>query len=193
MMDHYFLYLHGYQSSPTTLRALKIQLWLREHFPEARIDAPRLADQSAQAVFEYLSNMLDEVQSKRKVIIGASLGGLIAHLFKQLRHDVTDVILINPALRFDEIIKNMGLISPDEPESEVNLKDIELIRSFIPKEAHHQEDYLLLLQQDDEVCPYTWSLDLLPKAHSDIQTGQGHSYSKIETAYPSIEKFLNRK
>lgn len=135
MMDHYFLYLHGYQSSPTTLRALKIQLWLREHFPEARIDAPRLADQSAQAVFEYLSNMLDEVQSKRKVIIGASLGGLIAHLFKQLRHDVTDVILINPALRFDEIIKNMGLISPDEPESEVNLKDIELIRSFIPKEA----------------------------------------------------------
>ncbi|MCF6765194.1 hypothetical protein L3V82_05375 [Thiotrichales bacterium 19S3-7] len=191
-MDNYFLYLHGYQSSPTTLRALKLQLWLREHYPDSRIDAPRLADRNALEAFGTINALLDDIVSKRKVIIGASLGGLMAHLLKQLRDDITDVILINPALHFDAVLANMGLAVGSEKEGEVSQEDINIIRSFMPKEILNQEDYLLLLQQDDEVCPYLWSVDLLPNSHIDIQNGQGHPYKEIEKAFDAMSKFLDR-
>ncbi|TNF69188.1 MAG: hypothetical protein EP298_04450 [Gammaproteobacteria bacterium] len=191
-MDHYFLYLHGYQSSPTTLRALKLQLWLREQYPESRIDAPRLSDRDALGAFEKINARLDRVDNQRKVVIGASLGGLMAHLLKQVRSDITDVILINPALRFDDILANMGLVIGTNGEGDISQEDVDIIRSFIPTEIDNQEDYLLLLQQDDEVCPYLWSVDLLADAHVDIQNGQGHSYQNIETAFDVMDGFIKR-
>lgn len=192
MIDHYFLYLHGYQSSPTTLRALKLQLWLRESFPEARIDAPRIASSNAFKAFQMINTTLDQVESKRKILIGASLGGLVAHLMKQSRDDVTDVILINPALHFDAVIANMGLTSGSSDQTSINQDDIALIQSLMPEKSYNQKDYLLLLQKDDDICHYSSSLDLLPEAHKDIQAGQGHNYTHIETAFSAIQSFMNR-
>ncbi|MCF6807758.1 hypothetical protein L3V79_05060 [Thiotrichales bacterium 19S9-12] len=192
MMDYYFLYLHGYQSTPTTLKGLKLQTWLRENYPESRIDAPLLPDHDALGTFQKVSETLDLVQSNRKVIIGTSLGGLMAHLLKQNRADITDVILINPAISFEDVIKDLGFIEGDADNSAISQTDVDVIRSIMPEKIKQQEDYLLLLQEDDDICLFQHALDAFPHAQVDLQVGQGHQYQNIEVAFDVMRKFLSR-
>ncbi len=183
MHSYYFLYLHGYQGSPNSIKANKLKTWLNKTYDNVHIDAPKLEMHAESALLD-IHTRLDNVKADKKVIIGSSLGGFMAHLFKQLRHDVDQVILINPATRLDLIV--------DLPAYQEVSEDAKALLSLMPTQITSLEDYLLLLQEDDVVTPAAFAVDGFNGAHIDIKTGQGHHYDNIEVSFEVIESFLNK-
>ena len=192
-MPFYFLYLHGFNGSPYGVGVLELKTWLKETFPEIIIEAPELAQHSINVIGQ-LSNLLDNASCAKKILFGNSMGGLLAHILKQNRDDISKVILLNPALNFKKIMVNFPQKHTCSRTGEsiiITDKMIEQVDQLIPKTATSQEDYLLLLQEDDEVCDYQDTLDLLPNAKANIQSGQGHHYDDITKAFEIIRTFLS--
>ncbi|WP_440616155.1 YqiA/YcfP family alpha/beta fold hydrolase [Cysteiniphilum sp. 6C5] len=181
MTNNYFLYLHGFQGSPNSPKAQKLKTWLGEQFPEASIDAPELPMQT-KAALDLIHKLLDNASADHKIIIGSSLGGYMAHLLKQTRDDVNKVILINPAARLD-------LIAQLPAYAHVHDEAMALVNAM-PKKLMALQDYLLLLQKDDQSTPADLALEVFKGAHIDIKSGQGHAYSDIDVSFDDIRRFL---
>ncbi|WP_116964669.1 YqiA/YcfP family alpha/beta fold hydrolase [Fastidiosibacter lacustris] len=182
-LSKYFLYLHGFQGSPTSPKAQKLKQWFKQKYPNAQIDMPHLTMNTQQAM-SMIDRLLSQAKADSKVIIGSSLGGYMAHLLKQTRSDIDKVILINPASRLD-------LIALMPQYSDMYHEAMALVNAM-PKQLKHMNDYLLLLQQDDTITPAHLAEQVFACAHIDIKTGQGHSYSNIDVSFELIEEFLTQ-
>ncbi len=194
-MPFYFLYLHGFNGSANGVGATELKQWLKRHYPDVHIDAPQLGHDSREALIQ-IHRLLDNNHQARKVIFGNSMGGVFAHIIKQTRKDIDLAILLNPGLRFTKIMSSFPrfhISNIDGGIVEITDDMINGIARLIPEKSMHQEDYLLLLQQDDHLCHYQDSLDILPNAKTDIQSGQGHHYNDITKAFPAIKQFLDNR
>lgn len=92
-MTHY-LYLHGFQSGPQSLKARETATYLHAIVPTATFDSPQLSPYPAQAIAQmtqYLANIQQPV-----VLIGSSLGGFYATWLAE--HFRLPAVLINPAV-----------------------------------------------------------------------------------------------
>lgn len=178
---YYFLYLHGYQGSPNSIKGKKLQCWLQKACPDAKIDAPKLPATAGEAL-GVIHRHLDLADKGQKVIIGSSLGGYMAHLCKQIRNDVNKTILINPAIRLDLIA--------DHLEYPALKKEAQQLLDLMPAKVDDLKDYLLLLQEDDQTTPPHFAIDAFQGARIDLKHGQGHHYDNIETSFDVIEDFL---
>ncbi|WP_119343674.1 YqiA/YcfP family alpha/beta fold hydrolase [Facilibium subflavum] len=184
MSDYYFLYLHGYKGSPDSVKAQKLKRWLKKNWPNSAIDAPALQMHSESAL-QTINYLLNKANAAKKVIIGSSLGGYMAHLFKQIRSDIDQVVLINPAARLD-------LIVADPAYAELR-HEAKALMDLMPAGSKDFQDYLLLLQADDTTTPITFAKEVYAGANIDIKTGQGHGYDNIEVSFDVIEGFLCNK
>jgi hypothetical protein len=192
-MPFYFLYLHGFNGSPNGMGAKELRAWLKNTYPGIHIDAPDLAHHSL-SVLDTVSSYLDKANHKHKVVFGNSMGGLVAHILKQRREDISQAILLNPTLNFSKILESFPrehICSKTGDKIAITDEMAKGIERLIPDVAHNQNDYLLLLQKDDDICYYKDSLDILPNAYVDLQTGQGHHYDDTTKAFTSIKQFLD--
>ena len=103
-MTHY-LYLHGFQSGPQSLKAQETRAYLHAIAPEATFDSPQLSPYPAQAMAQmtqYLSGLQRPV-----VLIGSSLGGYYATWLAE--RFALPAVLINPAIRpEDDLARFIG-------------------------------------------------------------------------------------
>jgi predicted esterase YcpF (UPF0227 family) len=194
-MSFYFLYLHGFNGSPDGKGASELKFWIQKKYPGVYVEAPQWGHNPLEAI-EMVSGLLDNAHYAKKIIFGNSMGGVMAHMLKQTRNDIDEVILLNPALAFKKIMHNF----PREHVSNIDDSDIIItedmihtIDKLIPSKAINQKDYLLLLQEDDAVCNYKDTIDMLPEATIDVQIGQGHHYDDITKSFIAIEHFFNHK
>ena len=187
----YFLYCHGFNGSPYSVPSRKLFAWLRRRIDAITIDAPQLGLDPCTVLTD-LNTRLDQTD-ERKVVFGTSMGGMLAHMLMQHREDIDQVILLNPALGLEKILADFPRTHVSRVDGQpfyISDTKLEWLRAQIPCKATEQSRYLLLLQQDDASCDYRDALAALPEARADIQTGQGHRYENIETAFPVIADFL---
>lgn len=89
-----FVYLHGFNSSPHSLKAQETRDWLARHAPSARFHCPRLSPHPAQALAT--AHDLVAALPADTLLIGSSLGGFYAAwLADTLKRKA---VLINPAV-----------------------------------------------------------------------------------------------
>ena len=89
-----FVYLHGFNSSPHSLKAQETRDWLARHAPSARFHCPRLSPHPAQALAA--AHDLVAALPADTLLIGSSLGGFYAAwLADTLKRKA---VLINPAV-----------------------------------------------------------------------------------------------
>lgn len=191
-MSFYLLYLHGFNGSPYGHNATRLFEWFKTVFPGIHIQAPHL-EYHRISVIETISEMLDSAQFQYKVIFGNSMGGLIAHILKQSRTDIHETILLNPALNFGKIMAGFPkehISSKSGQPVSISDETITAVERMMPRQPENQQEYLLLLQRDDDICPYQDTVAMLPGARQDIQSGQGHYYEDITQTFPEIERFL---
>ena len=182
MDDVYFLYLHGYKGSPGSVKAVKLFKWLNDNFQDIKIDAP-LLNMHKESGFREIKRLLDSSNASRKVIFGTSLGGYLAHLLKQTRSDIDQVILINPAVRLDLIVQDIRYAQFKE--------DALILTNMMPEKLVNLSDYLVLLQDDDHSTPSKYAQQEFSNGTIDIKSGQGHHYDQIEVSFSLIKDFLN--
>lgn len=185
MSQSHLLYLHGFLSSPDSLKAQQTRAYIAQHHPDITVHTPQLSGVPALAIKE-AEAALHALPEMPIGIIGSSMGGFLAGLFAE-KYQVK-AALINPAvaphLLFPDYLGEhtnpytgdvFALKSEDiGPLAEIVLQDI--------KYPHLTQVYL---GTADEVLDYRLALALYHD--SDILVTQGSDH-----AYPEFPDYLSR-
>lgn len=98
-----YIYLHGFASSPQSVKALFYQMQFKEKGIELHIPDLNLADFSKLSFAQILETIICEFESEDVVLIGSSLGGLIALTLAERCPQVKRLILMAPALGINKL------------------------------------------------------------------------------------------
>jgi uncharacterized protein len=202
------LYLHGFASSPLSIKALFFSDLLRKSGLEVRI--PDLSEGD----FEHLSlsrqlSLLERLAAAAPVsLIGSSMGGYLAALYASRHPEVERVVLLAPAFRFAHRWEER--LGPTEMEIWRRTDRLEVfhygdrqvrrLRYGLFEDALQYEDFpdfsqpaLIFHGLHDDVVPPAYSetfaathpnavLELLPSGHDLLDV--------LDRIAPQIERFL---
>jgi predicted esterase YcpF (UPF0227 family) len=80
----------------------------------------------------------------------------------------------------------------DLSEFDFNLNHILMLKNYYAREIK-KENFLLMLQKDDDVIDYTIAKELFDGAKMIIEDGGGHSFEGIEEYFDRVDEFLEIK
>ena len=143
------IYLHGFQSSPLSIKGQYIQAFCQN---QHHVHLPDL-NMPPEQVLAYVSEMiacLDQV-----VLIGSSLGGFYAT--QLVAKHAVPAVLINPAMRPWQLFHDLfGAELPYVVNAQWTLDQTQLdqLEQMAVPFVQDADKILVLLQQDDEVLDY---------------------------------------
>lgn len=186
-MSGSILYIHGFNSSPLSMKARQLEavmqhLGLVEHL---RVPAlhhhPRHAIAQLEAAIAALGKPL---------LVGSSLGGYYAtHLAE--RHGLK-ALLVNPAVRphllFDGYLGTQRNLYTDETW-ELTLDHVQALAELEVPEPQDAERYQVWLQTGDETLDYRHAERYYRACALRIQAGGDHSYQGFAEQLPGLLAF----
>ncbi|QPG05294.1 esterase YqiA [Salinimonas marina] len=187
------LYLHGFLSSPQSVKAQATKAWFARHYPQVTLHTPQLPNSPGQVrpqLERYIEQHPQLLEQGLKVI-GSSMGGYLAsHL---VEHYGGRAALVNPAVRpYELLLEYLGdHINPytQEPFSLVT-DDMHILKSLDTPIVSQPEQYLVLLQTGDETLDYRQAEQKYQGAQLRIEQGGDHSFENYEQHLPDIARFL---
>ncbi|MFT4021200.1 MAG: YqiA/YcfP family alpha/beta fold hydrolase [Acinetobacter sp.] len=147
------IYLHGFQSSPKSVKGQQLQRYCAQYYPEICVHAPDLN----LPPFQVMDVLLGYVQSLDRVaVLGSSLGGFYATCLALQCH--CPAVLINPAVRpwqlFADLFGIDRLPYVVTPEWSLRQQDLTELQHLHQPMASNLSKILVLLQQGDETLDY---------------------------------------
>ncbi len=193
-MPQAIVYLHGFRSSPASVKAAKVAAAVAA-LPAAirpRLHVPALEVGPAAAIASVAAWIAGNVERPREslTLIGSSLGGFYAtYLAEQTG---ARAVLINPTIRpQDDLQPYLG--------AQTNLYTGE---PFVVTEAHFAElallavaritrpdRYWLLVQTGDEVLDYCEAVRFYGGAWQWVEGGGDHAFQRFDAQIPAILRF----
>lgn len=181
------LYIHGFGSSG---HGGKASLF-REYFEE-EVLAPSLSYVPNLAI-DTLEQIIEMLLEKDETVglVGSSLGGYYA-IYLASKYDLK-AVLINPAIYPYKTLDKVGMATNyyDETNFEVTNEHIQELRFLEVQEIPNQENFLTLLQTDDEVLDFNEAVEKLPNSELIIEEGGNHTFENIESYFRKIYNFLH--
>ena len=196
------LYLHGFESSPDSLKIIQTREFINSH----RTDSPALANQKLQFLapqqpsrMAAIRQVLDELVARQPptAVMGSSLGGFWTHyVVSQLHkrgHTQVRGVLINPAVQPYNWMpeETVERVHPYTQEAyQLNVSDrqvlIEAEQSFTAN-----AELLVLLQAGDERLDYRLARDYYRGQRMIVEQGGDHSFVDFPRYLPAALEFLN--
>ena len=180
------IYIHGFGSSG---QGGKASLF-REYFEEEVI-APSLSYVPHLAI-DTLEQLIKTFLEKDEDIglVGSSLGGFYS-IYLANKYNLK-AVLINPAIYPYETLDKIGMATNyyDGTSFEVSANHLEQLKSYEVENILKEENFLTLLQTDDEVLDYNDAVEKLPNSELVIEEGGNHSFENIEKYFRKIGSFL---
>jgi uncharacterized protein len=103
----HMLYLHGFRSSPQSMKARQVHAWIARHRPDIYWWCPQLPPSPAQA-FDMTLDALRQWPMESTVLVGSSLGGFYATALAEAVG--CPAALFNPAvLPARDLARHLGL------------------------------------------------------------------------------------
>jgi predicted esterase YcpF (UPF0227 family) len=173
------LYLHGFRSSPKSMKARLVG---------ERMAALGLADQlicpqlpaSPKAAMELALSLVDGVPAQQLSIVGSSLGGYYATWLAE--RIGCRAVLLNPAIvPLKDLDKHIGVTTQfhsDEP-FEFKREYIEELRALAVKPVTRPERYFLIAATGDEVLDYRDMVAHYAGARQLVIEGSDHAISEF--------------
>ena len=184
------LYIHGFNSSPQSTKALQTQQYFKEYLPNVEVFVPDVAVSPNQAI-ALLTEIILSNQSSDWCLMGSSLGGFFAtHLAEKFK---LPAVLINPAIKpyelFAEYIGEQ--VNPYSGKvltvTEAHMHELKLLRVH---EIVEKSRYYLLTQTGDEILDYRQGVALFAGCQQFIHQGGDHSFVNYQQMLPNIVKFF---
>lgn len=184
------LYIHGFNSSPKSVKAIQTVQYLNQHFPQTDILVPQVPSSVVSAV-----KMLDDIIVKNQLVIkgvvGSSLGGYLASYFVE-KYSVKSVV-VNPAVRPYELLADyLGSQTNPYTGEQFELSEqhmIELKCVDTPNIARH-DHYWLLQQTGDEVLDFRQAVAKYANCKQTVEQGGDHSFQGYQRFLPEIARFF---
>ena len=194
MSDPVYIYVHGFNSSPSSYKARALAAYLAEQGKSDHFHCPALSHWPQRAI-EQLEALLDELASVPVVLIGSSLGGYYSHYLMQTigeRAQPLSAVLVNPAVRPYALLErwlgeNENIYTAERYRlTERHLEQLKALDRPAPKAL---DAYLLLVQTGDETLDYREAVEKYAGVAQFVQPGGSHGFDQFEQLIPAIQAF----
>ena len=92
-------YLHGFASSPSSVKAIRFKNMLTENGAKVEIpdlNFPSFKEMTLSSQIDLVKEQLDQLESAPIVLIGSSMGGLLASILSQRAKQISALVLLAP-------------------------------------------------------------------------------------------------
>jgi predicted esterase YcpF (UPF0227 family) len=194
-MKKQVLYIHGFNSSPLSLKAEQTRKYLVKHYPDVKFFCPQLATTPAQAITQLEQLIEKHCENIQWYLIGSSLGGYfsgyLAEKYKSL------AVLVNPAIKPYELMHDyMGKqVNPYTEEvyqvTEDHIQQLKALEQTAPAiDSKEKNNYLVMVQTGDEVLNYQQAVEKYQHCRLIVQEGGDHSFIGFDKCLATIFDFL---
>ena len=191
-MQH-ILYLHGFLSSPASVKAQATREYFAQYYPNVQLHIPQLSNSPAH-VEEQLVTLVAQnpelIEGGLKAI-GSSMGGYLStYLIEKFGGKA---VLVNPAVRPYELLQNyLGEhVNPYTDEGfSIVPSDIDILKQLDTTRLNNPSAYRVMLQTDDETLDYRQAEQKYAQSQLIIEQGGDHSFVDYSRHLPAIADFL---
>ncbi|WP_107851884.1 YqiA/YcfP family alpha/beta fold hydrolase [Oceanimonas marisflavi] len=183
------LYLHGFNSSPNSIKARLMHEHLEACRPDIELICPQLAATPA-AAWEQIASICDQLNTPFGVV-GSSLGGFWAT--RVAEHYGVCAVVVNPAVNPHVLLADwLGeQVNPYTNERyTLTGQHMAELAELRVSEPTCLDRIWLLQQQGDEVLDYREALDYYHFARTCIQKGGDHAFIGFDHYCAQIIRFL---
>jgi len=185
-----FVYLHGFRSSPASIKATQLAAAIAALPIESRpaLRVPALDHRPVTALLQ-IESLLAGAASP-VCVVGSSLGGFYATVAAE-RYGVA-AVLVNPAIRPDESLRDYAGIQTNLYTGEsfdVTAAHFRELRAMRVDRITRPERYWLLVQSGDEVLDYRQAVAFYAGAWQLVQGGGDHAFEGFDAHIPAILRF----
>lgn len=190
MQTPLFIYVHGFNSSPASIKAQLFGRYLSDYQITADYEVPELSHWPAQAMAQ-LSAIIEVNRDRTVLLIGSSLGGFYSTRLTE-RYDNVRTVLVNPAVRPYVLLE--GWLGDNENlyTQEHYLLTHDHLQQLLDINCETIKDpsrYLLLVQTADETLDYREAVDKYPDSPQFVQSGGSHGFEHFQNLIPAILAF----
>lgn len=189
-MQNVVIYLHGFLSSPKSLKATQTLEFVRANYPDLTLEIPQLANYPREAVAS-IEHLVIKHKGNKLRFIGSSLGGFLSTFMVEKYSG--KAVLINPAVRpFELLVDYLGEhINPNTQQPFLlENKHIEELRQLDTPTLDPSSDYWVLLQTADETLDYRQAQTKYQDYNVTVEQGGDHSFQDFQRFLPEIFRFL---
>ena len=187
------VYLHGFRSSPLSVKAQAMVRAVAALPARARpaLAVPDLGDRPAAAIRKVVDIVAHERDPGAPLaFIGSSLGGYYAtHLAERFG---ARAVMINPAIRpYDDLAPYKGPQTNMYTGAAFDVTDAHFdeLRALAVPRITRPGRYFLLVQTGDEVLDYREAVAYYGGAWQHVQGGGDHAFQGFEAQIPAILRF----
>ena len=184
------LYIHGFNSSPLSLKAELTKQYLLQFNDKVLFHCPQLKSSPDEAIRQLETIILSEPQ-QQWFLVGSSLGGYFSTYLAE-KYNLR-AVLINPAVRpFDLLVDYLG--QQENPYTnevyQVTEKHMHQLKSSFCEKIS-QKQYMVMVQTGDEVLDYQQAVDKYHGCQLIVQSGGDHSFVNYQVMLSAMMNFLS--
>ncbi|UGA54382.1 esterase YqiA [Vibrio sp. VB16] len=191
MKPSLLLYIHGFNSSPQSLKANVIKQYCEVNRPDIKVVTPQMPcfpEQAKQRLLELIGRYKDDY---RIGLVGSSLGGYMSTWLNSLYG--FPAVVVNPAVRPYELLQDyLGeQTNPYTNETYVlQEKHVEQLRELDVLTLAKPDKFWLLQQEDDEVLDFRQAVEKFSGSKQTVEKGGDHSFVGFDRYPEQIIAFL---
>lgn len=187
----HLLYLHGFRSSPQSVKSRRMLGWLAEHRPDVTTWCPQLPPSPAEALAMVEAGITDWPRD-RMVVVGSSLGGFYATWVAE-RHGCPAVLLnpaVDPARDLAKYIGEQTAFHDPAERFFFRAEYVDELRALHAGPLAHPERLLAVIAQGDELLDWREMAARYAGAHIHLIEGSDHGLSDFDAHLPRLLQFL---
>lgn len=191
-MQH-ILYLHGFLSSPQSVKAQATKAYFEQHHKNITLHVPALSNYPSEVEAQLLALIegTPALIENGLRLIGSSMGGYLSTFL--LEKFGGKAVLINPAVQPYALLQHF-IGTHQNPYSgeqfDIVESDIDVIKALDTTELKEPNHYKVMLQTNDETLDYRLAESKYAKSNLLIEEGGDHSFVGYENHLPAIAEFL---
>lgn len=186
----HIVYLHGFNSSPLSLKARESAAWLQQQAPAVTLHCPQLSPHQAQAIAQ--AEALLRSLPADTALIGSSLGGYYATVLAE-QHG-RKAALINPAVQpYQDLLHYLGPQHNPYSGEDYLLGDADMqaLLGMRPAAIRHGS-YWLWLGTADEVLDWRLAASHYAGQRQTIFNGDDHRLQRWPSCLPAVFDWLRQ-
>ncbi|MFT6551025.1 MAG: putative esterase YcpF (UPF0227 family) [Zhongshania marina] len=185
------IYIHGFISSPQSLKAQLLGHYVAEHHSDIHYMVPSLSNTPAEAFRELDQLVQDYLQNNTGPLglVGSSMGGFFATALAE-RYRLA-AVLVNPAVQPHTFGEHF-IGAHHNPYTGVDFSlaqaDIDVLQSLVVKPNTGR--YWVMVQEQDETLDYRNAVEFYNGVQMTVEAGGDHSFQNFDRHLAAIVEFL---
>ncbi|BDR14597.1 esterase YqiA [Vibrio sp. STUT-A11] len=185
------LYIHGFNSSPLSMKANLMREYCQQHRPDIKVIIPQLPC-FPQLAAQLLLEIVEQYQKDYRIgLVGSSLGGFMSTwLNSQFGFKA---VVVNPAVRpYELLVDYLGEQTNPYTNETYTLETchIDELKALDVQSIASPDSFWLLQQTGDEVLDYRQAVNKFAQSKQTVEQGGDHSFVSFERYPAKIIEFL---